>query len=180
MKDNNANQRLIQAFFHLIESTHYSKISVTDLITEAGCSRTTFYRHYTDVLDMYNKICEQIINAILKEFAVNIVSEKSSLPELFDVFCEKLESQKHYMKLLCGKNGDRKCFEIGFKLSRTLSGDFNSFLNERENFILKFIVMSCISSYVKSLMDETEFDRNYLVFYRKMLTETQKAGDLFE
>ncbi len=179
MRKNGAKIKLIQAFFHLLENHHYTKISVADLINEAGCSRTTFYRHYTDVIDMYDKICEQMLREFLKELAISFVGDRASLSELFDVFCEKLESQKYYILLLCGKNGGRRFFEIVLDLSQLFANDLNPFLSENEKFTLKFIVFSGIGSYVKSLMDKTEFDKNYLLMYKSILTEVQKAGDLF-
>lgn len=177
MTKSSAQSRLIKAFFNLLEDKHYSKICVSDLISEASCSRTTFYRHYTDVIDMYNKICEQLAEGLIKELALSFSKENYVLSDMFDEFCQKLESQKKYISLLCGKNGDRRFFEIGLSLSEYLAKTINPFLSEIEMFTVKFIVSSTISTYVKCLLDETEFDRRYLVVYKNMLTEAQKAGE---
>lgn len=125
MKKSDVSQRLIKAFFHSLENKHYSKISVTDLITEAGCSRTTFYRHYTDVLDMYGKICEEMVDAFLTELADCLAKEKGSLSSLLDEFCSKLEAQKYYIGLLCGENGGKGIDASGAKdLLEFLDTDF--------------------------------------------------------
>lgn len=176
MKKSDVNQKLIKAFFHSLESKHYSKISVTDLITEAGCSRTTFYRHYTDVLDMYNKICEEMVVIMLGELADSLAKENSSLSGLLDIFCDKLESQKYYIKLLCGENGGRKFFEIALERAIICADVLNPFLDENERFLFKFVVCSGIGSYVKSLIYSEDFDIRTLEMYREILSGTRKGS----
>ena len=55
---NKATDKMIRAFFALLEEKPYGKISVTEFISRAGVSRTTFYRHYRDIYEMYDKVCE--------------------------------------------------------------------------------------------------------------------------
>lgn len=176
MKKSDVNQKLIKAFFHSLESKHYSKISVTDLITEADCSRTTFYRHYTDVLDMYNKICEEMINKLLDELDYNLKKENCSLSEMLEIFCDKLESQKYYIKLLCGENGGRKFFEIAFERAIFWADEINPFLDENERFLFKFAVCSGIGSYVKSLFNSEGFDIRTVGFFRAILSGAEKGS----
>ena len=180
MKKSDVNQKLIKAFFHSLENKHYSKISVTDLITEAGCSRTTFYRHYTDVLDMYNKICENMIDVFLADLSADLESKSSSLSEVLESFCSKLESQKYYIGLLCGENGGRKFFEIAFEKAIVCADIFNPALDENERFIFKFVVCSAIGSYVKSLINSEDFDVETLELYRKVLSGNAKGSLSFE
>ncbi len=176
MKKFGANQKLTKAFFHSLENKHYSKISVTDLIAEAGCSRTTFYRHYTDVLDMYNKICEEIINNLLNELADSFEKEDRGLSEMLDTFCDKLESQKYYIKLLCGENGGRKFFEIALERAIFCADRINPFLDENKRFLFKFVVCSGIGSYVKSLVDCEDFDIRTIEMYREFLSGAEKGS----
>lgn len=180
MKKTDVNHKLIKAFFHSLENKHYSKISVTDLITEAGCSRTTFYRHYTDVLDMYNKICEEIIDMFLDDLSVDLENKNRSLSEALELFCNKLESQKYYIGLLCGENGGRKFFEIAFEKAIVCAGVLNPALDENERFIFKFVVCSAIGSYVKSLVKSEDFDAGTLQLYRKVLSGNTKGSLSFE
>lgn len=176
MKKSDINQKLIKAFFHSLENKHYSKISVTDLITEAGCSRTTFYRHYTDVLDMYGRICEKIIDTILGELAAGFTKENCNLSEMLDLFCDKLESQKYYISLLCGENGGRKFFEIAFERAIIFAEAVNPLINENERFLFKFVLCSGIGSYVKSLIDSENFDIRTLELYREILFGARKGS----
>ena len=176
LRRSESKQKLEIAFFKLLENHHYSKISVTDLIEEAGCSRTTFYRHYTDVLDMYDKVCFEIISKIVGDLSEGYYSGNTSLTDVFDDFCLKLESQKDYIVLLCGKNGGRKFFEVGLEFCMEFFQDTNPFLSSNEAFALRFIVLSGIASYVKALLDGTEFDRKYLDMYKKILSDAEKEG----
>lgn len=176
MEKHDVNQRLIKAFFHSLENKHYSKISVTDLITEAECSRTTFYRHYTDVLDMYNKICKEMINIILAELFGSLSKEDCSLSETLELFCDKLESQKYYIRLLCGENGGRRFFEIALESAVACAGDINPFLDEKERFLFKFVVCSGIGSYVKSLTDGESFDIRTIDMYREFFSGVKKGS----
>lgn len=176
MKKSDVNQKLIKAFFHSLENKHYRKISVTDLIAQAGCSRTTFYRHYTDVLDMYNKICEKMIDMFLGELAIGFAKDNCSLSEILDAFCSKLESQKYYISLLCGENGGRKFFEIAFEKAIVCADILNLSLEENERFLFKFVVCSGIGSYVKSLLNSENFDIRTLEMYREILSGTKKGS----
>lgn len=176
MRKNGAKPRLIKAFFNQLENHHYTSISVTDLINEAGCSRTTFYRHYTDVIDMYNKICEEIVDSLNEELALCLAGEKKELYEIFDNYCGKLESQKKYISILCGRNGSRTFFEIGIKKAFARIDTFTSILNTEEKFILRFVVLSLISTYVKALMDSSEFDKKYFEICRGILVSIGKEG----
>ena len=47
MRQRSADIKLIQAFFKLLETKNYAKISVAEIVAEASLSRTTFYRYYT-------------------------------------------------------------------------------------------------------------------------------------
>ena len=42
------------AFIKLLKKKTFDEISITDLINEAGYSRTTFYSYYQDKFDMVN------------------------------------------------------------------------------------------------------------------------------
>lgn len=176
MKKSDVNQKLIKAFFHSLENKHYSKISVTDLITQADCSRTTFYRYYTDVLDMYNKICEELIDIVLGELADSFSKENSSLSETLEMFCDKLESQKYYIRLLCGENGGRRFFEIALERAILCADSLSPFRDENERFLFKFVLCSGIGSYIKSMIDYEDFDIRNIEMYREILYNAKKGS----
>ena len=176
MRRRSADVKLAAAFFTLLKSTHYTEITVTDIVEEAGLSRTTFYRYYTDVIDMYNKISDGIFKAVFSEFSKVFSSETAGRGELFGQFCEKLESQKEYISLLSGENGGKKFFEIGIDKVFTYLNESKVNLSEEEKFAIKFVLFSGIGTYVKNIMDSTEFDQKYIAIYKKILTDAQEGA----
>lgn len=168
--------KLKTAFFTLLEEKPYSKITVTEIIEEAGVSRTSFYRHYKDVFDMYDKICEEIIDSLVSEFTLVVLDNGVDFSKPFEKLCEKLDSQQKYVRLICGKNGGRKFFELGFEKTVSFVKDLSPLLNDTEKFALKFVMFSGMATYVKSIIDGTDFDKKHLKMYSRILTMIQKAG----
>ncbi len=172
-----STDKMKRAFFALVEEKHYSKITVTELIGEAGVSRTTFYRHYKDIYDMYDKVCVELIEGIMFELFPSAVGETAyDLADIFVPFCERMISQRYYIGLLCGKNGNKKFFEIGSRMAVEYVESVSGMLSENELFALKFVTFSCISTFVKCVIEDTQFNRNSIIMYRKILTDAQKAG----
>ena len=50
-----------QAFAELLNEKDMSKITVTDIVERANISRGTFYAHYLDVYDLYDKLEQDIL-----------------------------------------------------------------------------------------------------------------------
>lgn len=169
----NAGDRMEKAFFDLLEEKHYSKITVSELIEKAGVSRTTFYRHYVDIFDMYDKVCEHMLLSFLEK----LLSKPAELVncdvvELFEEFCVMMKAQEKYIALLCGKNGGRKFFEhlivIVNKQKDFLLLSPDIFTKE-DIFKLKFITFAGIGSYVKALIEERSTSEEILGMCRTVL-----------
>jgi len=60
-------QVLKETFFELLKEKPVSKISVTDLCEKANINRGTFYTHYLDIYDLYDKLCSEILQEIINE-----------------------------------------------------------------------------------------------------------------
>ena len=168
--------KLKRAFFSLVEEKHYSKITVTELIGRADVSRTTFYRHYKDVYDMYDKICDEMLRDIVVGLVPSEGDKDYDLAAGFEFFCEKMIARKYYVGLLCGKNGGKKFFETGAAIARDCILNGGSVLSDKELFALKFVAFSCISTYVKCVIEGSEFERKNILMYKKILADAQKAG----
>lgn len=52
------------AFLELIEEKDFEHISVKDITDRAMISRNTFYLHYTDKYDLFNKICDNLMRTL--------------------------------------------------------------------------------------------------------------------
>lgn len=49
-----------EALYKLLEKKHLSEITVKELCEEADINRTTFYRNYLDIYDLYEKLEEEL------------------------------------------------------------------------------------------------------------------------
>lgn len=176
MRRRKADNKLMLAFFKLLETKSYSKISVSEIVAEAGLSRTTFYRYYTDVYDMYDKISVAVVDRIVAELAVVFTDKSVDRESLLEAFSEKLESQKRYIKLLSGENGGKEFFEIVTKRAFFCLGQYGALLSKSDFFAVKFVLFSGIATYVKTIQDGTEFDSRYLEMYKRILADAQEAG----
>lgn len=61
MTAGDANARLENAFFKLIEEKPFSKITVNDIVREAGVHRNTFYYHYQSIPALLGEICRKMV-----------------------------------------------------------------------------------------------------------------------
>lgn len=170
-----ARDKMEKAFFGFLEEKAYTKIAVSEIIEKAGVSRTTFYRHYVDIFDMYDKTCKRMIDKFLSELADIFLSvDPDVLWARVDSFCEKLTSQKKYIVLLCGKNGDRTFFEHAVAMVMEYPKLYNEDADKNKMFALKFVVLSGVATYVKSLMYSVEFPSVFLEISKKILMDTQE------
>lgn len=59
LKKPDTKHKIIVAFFQLLEKKHFSEITVTEIVKEAGVARATYYRNFD--------IKENIVNAYIEE-----------------------------------------------------------------------------------------------------------------
>ncbi|MDE6470334.1 MAG: TetR/AcrR family transcriptional regulator [Eubacterium sp.] len=52
------------AFFELVKEKGFEHISVKDITDRALISRNTFYLHYADKYDLFNKICDDLMRTL--------------------------------------------------------------------------------------------------------------------
>lgn len=75
-------ERIIDAFWKLLETTKLNKIGVQELCDEAGCSRSSFYRAFDSVEDLFNIAVskeifeESVIQPVVYKLAMGELSEK--------------------------------------------------------------------------------------------------------
>jgi AcrR family transcriptional regulator len=62
---------LISAAERLMEQEYaFSDISIDDLAREAGVSRATFYRYFTDKGDLVERICQRLVDELVQRVSV--------------------------------------------------------------------------------------------------------------
>ncbi len=169
-----AIDRLEKAYFEMLETTHYSKISVSDIIEKAGVSRTTFYRHYDDIFDMHTKIAEKF-GEIAMGACIEIVVTSASEQECFDKILEIFNSQEKYIVLISGENGSRYFFESMFRKVEKIFPAF-SHLNDDQLFRIRFMVMSMIGVYVRDIIEKREHNTHYIAICKKLLNFEELFG----
>lgn len=57
------NKMIVEAFIHLVEEKGFDQVTVQDIADEAMINRATFYAHYKDKHDLYEKIFDLAIDA---------------------------------------------------------------------------------------------------------------------
>ncbi|KPG71166.1 TetR/AcrR family transcriptional regulator [Enterococcus sp. RIT-PI-f] len=65
------NKLIVDAFIHLVEKKGYEQVTVQDIADEAMINRATFYAHYKDKQDLY----ERIFDLALDSFSEILSSE---------------------------------------------------------------------------------------------------------
>ena len=77
-------QIIQQTFFDLLKEKGLNKITVKEIAEKADINRGTFYRYYTDVLDLYNKIQSSYIQTVKQEFSESDLNLEKSLTTLLN------------------------------------------------------------------------------------------------
>lgn len=175
MNSQSARQKLDEAYFDMLKEMHYSKITVSDIISKAGISRTTFYRHYVDIFDMHKKVAERLGAAIIENCLKKVIEAKNE-EECFDEILNIFNTQEKYILLISGENGSRYFFEAMFyKIAQNL---FPASINLSENqlFRLRFMTVAAIGAYVRDIMEGREHNTGFITICKKMLNFEELFG----
>lgn len=165
-----AKDRLIRAFFNALEEKHYSKITVSELIENAGVSRTTFYRHYDDIFDMYEKVCTLFIEKFVATALIDSLKTNPKYDEsFFDNLCKTISGQQKYIFLLSGENGDRRFFERVFEIAEKSLKFLNMAMKPEEVFKLMFVIYAGVGCYVDSMLNEKAFPIEVMEISKEIL-----------
>ncbi len=60
-KGPSASERMINAFWYILEQKPFTKITVSDIVKEAQVNRNAFYYHYENINDLANKAVQGLI-----------------------------------------------------------------------------------------------------------------------
>lgn len=171
---NSARDRLERAYFELIEQTHYSKITVSDIIRKVGISRTTFYRHYVDIFDMHRKIADRLASSIIKECAMLVLSSHGD-EDYFEGILKIFNTQEKYIILISGKNGSRYFFEAMLRNAYEIVSGSKLAFDEDQLFRLRFMTGAMIGIYIHDIIDGREHNPNYIKICKKLLNSSGRA-----
>lgn len=168
-----ARDKMEKVYFELLETTHYSKITVSDVINKAGVSRTTFYRHYIDIFDMHEKVADRfamcIIDTCVKEVLVGGADVYAKVMEAFT-------SQEKYILLISGENGSRYFFESVYESLLKFFTSHYSALPEELLFRLKFLTIAGIGIYVRDILENREHNSDIIDICKSIVDPSKFRG----
>jgi len=104
---------IIEALERLIETKKLSCITITELCTEAGINRNTFYYHYNNIYELLNEQKQILLNEINSILDVNHTKSKDTLIEL----CRCIKRHPRFLKILISPNCDIDYFNEIFTLA---------------------------------------------------------------
>lgn len=105
-----------ETFLKLIEEKGFYKISVKNILDEAGISKSGFYSHYEDKYHLLNSIENELFDEMRNAFyqvrssSTGVPSNPKSVPNAADYYAlyyECLEQNEYLFRLLLGNHGDR-------------------------------------------------------------------------
>ncbi len=178
MKTSAAVQKLEKAYFEMLENVRYSKISVSDIISRAGVSRTTFYRHYVDVFDMHQKVSDRLACCIIEECAGLIIKARSE-QDYFDGVLKIFNTQEKYILLISGDNGSRYFFESMLRCSQELVIRIFAHCSEEFIFRLRFMTIAMIGVYVRDVLEGREHNPDYIKLCKELINYDELSGGLY-
>ena len=123
------------AFYSLMQTTPYDKITVTDLCNEAKISRKTFYAHYSNMDALLQAMSEQLLNAF------NLRGMKS-------VFRYEGKTYKELVK------GVRRFCIDGFKNVRRNSDRFHIMMHNSSSAVFRNMMTDMLREYMSEIISE--------------------------
>ena len=172
-----AVDRLERAYFEMLETTHYTKISVSDIIEKASVSRTTFYRHYVDIFDMHEKVADRLCSILVNTCIKDVLIEGGN--DVYEKIAEILCSQDKYINLIAGSNGSRYLFESVYNNAKKFMAPAMNFLSEETVFRLNFIIVATISMYVKDILKGREHRTEFIGICKNIISFDNIRGGIY-
>lgn len=104
----NARSFIIQAFSELLAVVPFEKMTVRAIVRKAGVSRSTFYLHFQDKIDLLDQLTERITGELGQLYGgkidderlsrmTAIESEQESFPGAIAI-CEHVRNYRHFYK----------------------------------------------------------------------------------
>lgn len=105
-----AEARIIDAFYTLLREKPYAAIKVTEIIRLADVNRSTFYKNYTSVPDLFQKQQQSLCN-VLRTLPLEKANDADALRAFTHELLRRFLAQyQEKMTLLGGDHGDVRTF----------------------------------------------------------------------
>lgn len=135
-----------EAFISLLEEKELSRISVKELCEAADIHRATFYAHYLDIYDLYDKVEREVMEEI---GAILVNDESHSYDGLYRLLVDYVEKNASLYRLLSssdkGPSFDRKLTRLMEEryLSIWLYEDERAEVSEDMRFLTSYNIGGC-------------------------------------
>ena len=130
-QDNNqlsSKLKMAQVLKELIKSKNFSKITVSDIVSESGINRNTFYYHFENIYDLLYWTYEQEVKNIIEIYRKNQVTFTNIMSIVLDYIDENLT----LCQTACDSLGEaemKNMFERDLKLFTAITIEY--FLNQK-------------------------------------------------
>ncbi|MDR3577148.1 MAG: TetR/AcrR family transcriptional regulator [Anaerolineaceae bacterium] len=101
---------ILEAFLDLTVQKGFSALTVSDIAKYAGINRATFYRHYTDKIDLVDHYARDVYE--LLDIPLETGPQKSYKMETNQIFqgliriLDHIQANAKFYRVMLGKNGD--------------------------------------------------------------------------
>ena len=148
---------IINAFAELMAEKDINEISVKEIAEKADINRITFYNHYLDIYDLYEKIQTQTLSDYDKIIST---SPTHNYDEVFEKIIEYTIENKNVCKLLISSensNFQNKVYELFIKKYKEISMYEDNLMEIKEswNYITVYNIygtIAIISEWIKNDM----------------------------
>ena len=94
------------SFFELLKEKPVTKITVTEICAAADINRGTFYKYYSDPLDLLKKIEDEIFKEVLEATHKYFQLQEQTVYDFSLHLFKYLEANVNIFKILFSENGD--------------------------------------------------------------------------
>jgi probable dihydroxyacetone kinase regulator len=185
----NTKKTLAASLKRFMEQKPLSKITITEIITDCGVNRKTFYYHFEDIYDLLKWMLEEEAFEVVKKFDL-LVDYKEAILFVLDY----VNTNKH---LLCcaydsmGREMMKRFFYRDFigitrDVVQKTKQEYNIHVDkEYEDFVVHFYTEAIAGILIDSFMENEEHDPNTAVEYlsrilKSSLPSTLASGEKME
>lgn len=161
------DKKIREAFFSLLKSEGFSKLTIKQLVSKAGINRGTFYLHYLDKYDLLDKVIDNLLDDFYKitlnssiDILIDSPNNQDEIMLYFEKFVHYIYENGEYFILLQSEKGDASFM---MKLNALISKNWSKMkmfdkLSIPEGYAhnaLMAMMMSLITDWVKNNFRES-------------------------
>lgn len=158
---------LKESFIKLLEKKTLSQITIKEICEDADINRATFYAHYNDQYDLFEKIENELLdnfNAHIAEF--NQKNNNMNTVLTAEKIFEYLKENARLCKLLLSERGDfsfqKQIMMLVYDKIITELTDNNKITKEDAEYIYSFTITGCVGIVQKWFDDDMKKSAHFM------------------